>query len=234
MLSVPSEAIDDEDVIVEDTDAVLGLYSSNAGSGLGRHARPNRRRCPKDKWTMARKTTSGGDQLVFTFGTNANYAERMDTRTRSGRHHPCSCAEIAGADLAEKFPASEQAKPGLLMEIDLDITPANCVLRGAYNRRVAGVVSGAGDIPLGAVLGNLPGEKDSPPARRTRLRVRRCIAGRYRAGRPAHHRAAPWPRDEGPALTPAECRDWKGHDAPCPGTNRPSARAGEPAVTGRS
>jgi hypothetical protein len=73
--------------------------------------------------------------------------------------------EITGADVAEKFPTSEPddaVRPGLVMEID----PANAgklrIASGAYNRRVAGVVSGAGDIPVGAILGNLPGHEDAP------------------------------------------------------------------------
>lgn len=76
-----------------------------------------------------------------------------------------SVLEITGADVAEKFPTSEceKVEPGTVMEID----PANPgtlrIARGAYNRRVAGVVSGAGDIPLGAILGNLPGHEDAPP-----------------------------------------------------------------------
>ena len=71
--------------------------------------------------------------------------------------------EITGADLAEKFLASDQVEPGMVVAID----PANpgqiCLARGAYNTRVAGVVSGANDFSVGAVLGNLPGHEDAPP-----------------------------------------------------------------------
>lgn len=70
--------------------------------------------------------------------------------------------EITGADLAEKFPASEALEPGMVVAID----PANagklCLARGAYNRCVAGVVSGANNFAAGAVLGNLPGQEDAP------------------------------------------------------------------------
>jgi len=70
--------------------------------------------------------------------------------------------EITGADLAEKFPASETLEPGMVVAID----PANpgklCLARGAYNRCVAGVVSGANNFAAGAVLGNLPGHEDAP------------------------------------------------------------------------
>lgn len=67
-----------------------------------------------------------------------------------------------GADLAEKFPASEAATPGTVMAIDSDRTGFLCVAREPYDRRVAGVVSGANDLPAGAVLGSLPGHEDAP------------------------------------------------------------------------
>jgi hypothetical protein len=73
--------------------------------------------------------------------------------------------EINGADVAEKFPVSGDAaaaQPGTVMEIDPDHAGQLRVARGAYNRRVAGVVSGAGDLPAGTILGNLPGSDDSP------------------------------------------------------------------------
>lgn len=73
--------------------------------------------------------------------------------------------EITGADVAEKFPTSDSTgtlKPGLVMEIDPDHPGHLRLSRGAYNGRVAGVISGAGDIPIGAILGNLPGSDDAP------------------------------------------------------------------------
>ena len=73
--------------------------------------------------------------------------------------------EITGADLAEKFPVSEPIEPGMVVVIDVDAEHAGqlCLSRSAYNRAVAGVVSGANDFSAGAVLGNLPGHEDSPP-----------------------------------------------------------------------
>ncbi|UCE61692.1 MAG: hypothetical protein JSU63_08075, partial [Phycisphaerales bacterium] len=69
---------------------------------------------------------------------------------------------ITGADVAEKFPTSEEVKPGMVMAIDPDHPGKLCLSRGAYNRCVAGVVSGANDLPAGAVLGNVPGNEDAP------------------------------------------------------------------------
>ncbi len=74
--------------------------------------------------------------------------------------------EIRGADLAEKFPVSgdrDAATPGTVMEIDPENPGKLRVAHGAYSRRVAGVVSGANDLPAGTILGNLPGSEDSPP-----------------------------------------------------------------------
>ncbi len=71
--------------------------------------------------------------------------------------------EITGADLAEKFPVSEEVKPGVVVAIDPKHPGQLCLARGAYNRRVAGVVSGAGGISAGTVLGNMPGFEEAPP-----------------------------------------------------------------------
>jgi len=59
--------------------------------------------------------------------------------------------EITGADLAEKFPTTDEVEPGMLVAIKDDNSGNLCLARGAYNHRVAG-----------AVLGNLPGHGDAP------------------------------------------------------------------------
>jgi len=71
--------------------------------------------------------------------------------------------EITGADVAEKFPLSEEVRPGMVVAIDPTNPGKLCLARGAYNRCVAGVISGANDLPAGTILGNLPGHEDSPP-----------------------------------------------------------------------
>lgn len=73
-----------------------------------------------------------------------------------------SVLAITGADLAEKFPVSEKVEPGMVMEIDPDQPGQLRLARGVYNRRVAGVVSGANGLSAGAILGNLPGHEDAP------------------------------------------------------------------------
>jgi hypothetical protein len=71
--------------------------------------------------------------------------------------------QITGADVAEKFPVSEEVKPGMVVSIDTENQGQLCLSRGAYNRCVAGVVSGANSLPTGAILGNLPGHEDAVP-----------------------------------------------------------------------
>jgi hypothetical protein len=71
--------------------------------------------------------------------------------------------EITGADLAERFPCSdEEVESGTVMEIDPRDPGKLRIARGAYNRRVAGVVSGANDFAAGAILGNIPGHENAP------------------------------------------------------------------------
>lgn len=85
--------------------------------------------------------------------------------------------EITGADVAERFPTSGRVEPGDVVEIDRDRPGELRLATGAYNRRVAGVVSGANDLPAGAILGNLPGSKEAPAiAMAGRVWVR-CVGG---------------------------------------------------------
>ncbi len=62
-----------------------------------------------------------------------------------------------GADLAERFPASGRVEPGMVVAIDPDRPGRLRLAAGAYDRRVAGVVSGANGLDAGAVLGASPG-----------------------------------------------------------------------------
>lgn len=73
--------------------------------------------------------------------------------------------EITGADLAEKFPVScdKDLKPGTVVMIDSANPGKLCIARGAYNKKVAGVISGGNGLPAGTILGNLPGHEDAPP-----------------------------------------------------------------------
>ncbi len=94
---------------------------------------------------------------VYGTSTNGTYAGWFDGRVK------VDVLEITGADVAEKFPVSEEVKPGMVVAIDSDNPGQLCLARGAYNRCVAGVVSGAGGISAGTILGNMPGNEDAPP-----------------------------------------------------------------------
>jgi hypothetical protein len=71
--------------------------------------------------------------------------------------------EITGADLAEKFPTTETLEPGTVVEIDPDNPGHLRKARGAYNKRVAGVVAGANGLSKGIILGNLEGSENHTP-----------------------------------------------------------------------
>jgi len=71
--------------------------------------------------------------------------------------------EITGADFAEKFPTTDNLEPGMVVEIDPDHPGHLRKARGAYNKRVAGVVAGANGLSKGIVLGNLEGSESHTP-----------------------------------------------------------------------
>ena len=69
-----------------------------------------------------------------------------------------------GADLAEPFPMKEETvEKGSVVVIDKEHPGQLKRSTQAYDKRVAGIVSGAGDIPVGAILGNMPGSGDDHP-----------------------------------------------------------------------
>jgi hypothetical protein len=81
----------------------------------------------------------------------------------AGGNMSCKVLTVTGADVAEKFPSNEErVEPGTVMEIDPEHAGKLRVAREPYSSRVAGVVSGAGDLPAGAVLGSSPGNEDAP------------------------------------------------------------------------
>jgi hypothetical protein len=102
---------------------------------------------------------SGGNVVLSALGAGGNVV----LSPGAGGVVSVPVLEITGADLAEKFPASEQLDPGMVVAIDSSHSGKLCLSRGAYNRRVAGVVSGANNFAAGAVLGNMPGSEDAPP-----------------------------------------------------------------------
>jgi len=111
---------------------------------------------PTRRGAPGRALVDFGDHLVVNFGTDWSYTF-VHGRLRT------SVLEVIGADVAEKFPCNEEnVEPGTVMEIDHDRPGHLRVSQEAYCTRVAGVVSGAGDLPAGAVLGNAPGTENAP------------------------------------------------------------------------
>jgi hypothetical protein len=92
-----------------------------------------------------------GSDTVFTVGNDG--VTTVDVLTITG-----------GSDLAEKFDVAGEARPGMVVEIDPE-HPGKLRIAdgGAYNRRVAGVISGANCVDAGMVLADLPGADNSMP-----------------------------------------------------------------------
>ncbi|MFQ5805247.1 MAG: hypothetical protein ACE5I3_02215 [Phycisphaerae bacterium] len=131
----------------------LGIYATSSGTGV-------------TAW-FNRNNPSGAQALFVSSNSNVAAATTItNTGTGLGLHvvgtARVAVLEIEGADLAEKFPASEEVRPAMVVAIDPRHPGKLCLARGAYNRRVAGVVSGANDLPAGAVLGHLPGNDNAP------------------------------------------------------------------------
>lgn len=75
-----------------------------------------------------------------------------------------SVLEITGgSDLAEHFDVAEGVKAGFVVAIDPRQTGKLTLARGAYNRRVAGIISGANNLSAGMVLPDAGGAKQSMP-----------------------------------------------------------------------
>ena len=60
-----------------------------------------------------------------------------------------------GLDLAEKFAVTDETKPGMVVAIDPQNAGKLTISRRAYNRRVAGIISGANNLSAGMVLSGL-------------------------------------------------------------------------------
>jgi hypothetical protein len=114
---------------------------------------------------------SGSSSVSMQFRTQnaGNYAEVMrltntgrvgiGTTNPAQRLHVVGTARVdvlqiaGGADLSENFVVNDKPEPGTVVEIDPSKAGELRVATGAYNRRVAGIVSGAGGISTGMLMG---------------------------------------------------------------------------------
>ena len=153
-----------EDVLIHDTGtAWLGLYSDNIG-GVGPGITLGEYGATNYKWGIYARTTDNVGDLNITFGTDNSPTanEKMLQIDRDGTTK-VKVLEILGADVSERFPMSSCVEAGMVVMIDAANAGGLCLAQGEYNTKVAGVISGAGDIPVGAILGNMKGLEDAPP-----------------------------------------------------------------------
>ena len=117
-------------------------------------------------------TVSGGGIGVYGY-SSGGYGGYFDTGVGGGAAlYVVGTASVGvitirgGADLAENFEVAtrpEDVKPGMLVMIDADNPGGVTLARGAYNKCVAGVVSGAKELQAGMILGHFDDQKDARP-----------------------------------------------------------------------
>lgn len=106
-------------------------------------------------WQLAMNVVSGNVGVGGMPASNAKFVVHGVARV--------NVLEIAGADLAEKFPTTDTPEPGMVVEIDPDQPGHLRKASSAYSKRVAGVVAGANGLSKGIVLGNLEGSENHIP-----------------------------------------------------------------------
>ena len=115
--------------------------------------------------------TTAGNVGIGTITPNAKLQVAGTVRT--------NVLEITnGSDLAEQFQVADGIKPGMVVAINPRQTGRLSIARGAYNRRVAGIISGANNLAAGMVLPDLPGGKKTMPVALTGRVWVYCVAVR--------------------------------------------------------
>jgi len=116
-----------------------GVWGSSKG-GEGVHGESN-----APNWAAVAAISKGGGPGLWATGTPAGHFE--------GNVEVTGDVMLTGQDLAENFgfPQEQQVEPGTVMVIDTE--DALQVSSQAYDRRVAGVVSGAADLKPAIILG---------------------------------------------------------------------------------
>jgi hypothetical protein len=117
-------------------------------------------------------TVSGTGVGVYGFSTGS-YGGYFDTGVAGGPAlYVVGTASVGvitirgGADLAEKFEFQDQQTeivPGMVVMIDDEHAGGMELAVGSYNKRVAGVVSGANELSAGMILGDFEGKTNPHP-----------------------------------------------------------------------
>ncbi|CAG0964224.1 hypothetical protein PHYC_00894 [Phycisphaerales bacterium] len=116
-------------------------------------------------------TVSGGGIGVYGY-SSGGYGGYFDTGVASGvALYVVGTASVGvitirgGADLAENFEFKSETtvEPGMVVMIDDEHAGGMEIAVGAYNRRVAGIVSGAKELDAGMVLGEFEGLENAKP-----------------------------------------------------------------------
>lgn len=149
----------------------FGSPSSETGMSIQHAVGANRADVRFDGLTLKLVTIAGGGVPGSANGiaidTSGNVG--VGTTAPTARLHVVGTAKTSvleitgGLDLAEHFDVVDGARPGMLVTIDRHNTGKLLIARGAYNRRVAGVISGANNLSAGMVLSNPAGGKISMP-----------------------------------------------------------------------
>ena len=110
-------------------------------------------------------TNDGGQSMTVTPAGNVGIGTINPTQKLhvAGTIRTSVLQVTAGSDLAENFETEATVKPGMVVAIDPLNTGKLVLARGAYNRRVAGIVSGANNLSAGMLLPDLKESTDSMP-----------------------------------------------------------------------
>jgi hypothetical protein len=147
-----------------------GLYASSGGPGLNNPAIRADNSNPSGiaVWATSNSvdatfvvSNGGVGDLIRGFSTISG--EPIFSVQNNGTTTTRILQITGGSDLAEQFEVVEGARPGMVVAIDPEKTGRLAIARGAYNRRVAGILSGAGNLSAGMVLPDASGAKKSMP-----------------------------------------------------------------------